>query len=135
MDIKNKSRQSRGFYGMTAATIFCIIFSGIYNQLGHGVSSPYMNYMFLFPFVLGTGFYGILSLIPTKINLPGFSFNTYNSGVATLTIWSMLKGIFEIAGTSSPYTAVYEVSGSMMLITGVITYLIFLSNRNSKRHI
>lgn len=107
---------------MTIATGVCFLFAMIYNQFGHGVQSVYMNYMFLCPLILGMMFYGFILLVPKAKNISRFSFNLYNSGIATLTVGSMLKGIFQIAGTASEFVLVYGILGSIMVATGFITY-------------
>lgn len=128
--IKEKTSLVKGFYGMTIATVFCVLFAVTYNHFGHGVQSFYMTYMFLCPLILGMMFYGAILLISKAKNISRFSFNIYNSGVATLTIGSMLMGIFEIAGTASEYIIAYGGLGSAMIIIGFITYIL-----NDLRHV
>ncbi|WP_312648783.1 hypothetical protein [Aminipila sp.] len=129
LDIKEKTNLIKGFYGMTIATVFCVLFAVTYNHFGHGVQSFYMTYMFLCPLILGMMFYGAILFIPKAKNISRISFNIYNSGVATLTIGSMLMGIFEIAGTASEYVIAYGVLGSTMLAIGFTTYFL-----NDLRH-
>ncbi len=105
---------------MLVTTLCCIIFAMIYNHFGHGVYSFYMTYMFLLPLVLGGGVYGLMLILPQIKEVSRLPFNLYNSGVATLTIGSLLKGIFEIAGTSSPYVVVYWLVGTLMIVFSVL---------------
>ncbi|MHC1722699.1 MAG: hypothetical protein AB9836_05790 [Aminipila sp.] len=83
-----------------------------------------MSYMFLCPLILGMLFYGAFILVPKSKDISRFSFNLYNSGVATLTLGGMLMGIFQIAGTDSHYVIVYGILGGIMLATGVATYFL-----------
>lgn len=125
LDTKRKINLIKGFYGTTIATGFCFLFAVIYNQFGHGVKSVYMTYMFLCPLILGMMFYGIVLFIPKSRDMSRFTFNLYNSGIATLTIGSMLKGIFEIAGTASKLVNVYGILGSILMAIGFITYFTY----------
>lgn len=92
----------------------------IYNHFGHGVYSAYMTYMFLFPLILGGGIYGLILILPMTKEISRLTFNLYNSGIATLTVGSLLKGIFEIAGTSSPYVVVYWLVGTIMVVCSML---------------
>ena len=95
-------------------TIFTFIFDKVYGIFGHGVTSPYMTYMFLYPLLGGALFYGIIMLlIPSIVNKKRYRFfyNIYNSGIAVLTVGSFLRGIMEIAGTSSTYLMAYTLVG------------------------
>lgn len=117
---KGKQRVRKGLIGMLITTLFCILFAMIYNHFGHGVYSAYMTYMFLFPLILGGGIYGLILILPMTKEISRFSFNLYNSGIATLTVGSLLKGIFEIAGTSSSYVVVYWLVGIIMVVYSML---------------
>lgn len=95
-------------------TIFTFIFDKVYGIFGHGVTSPYMTYMFLYPLLGSVLFYGIIMLlIPSIVNKKRYRFfyNIYNSGIAVLTVGSFLRGIMEIAGTFSTYLMAYTLVG------------------------
>lgn len=95
-------------------TIFTFIFDKVYGIFGHGVTSPYMTYMFLYPLLGGALFYGIIMLlIPSIVNKKRYRFfyNIYNSGIAVLTVGSFLRGIMEITGTFSTYLMAYTLVG------------------------
>lgn len=109
------------------ATVFCFIFFLIYNQFSHGVHSPFMTFLFVWPLVLG--------LMPAAIRVKflkpeknGFwAANLYHSGVATLTVSSALKGILDIAGTTSDYQLYLMMAGFVLLIAGIV--LLRIENR------
>lgn len=97
-------------------SILTIIFDRIYAMFSHGVSSSCMNFMFLYPLIGSALIYFPLKNLKFK-NLR-LSFNFYNTGLAILTIGSLLRGIFQIAGTSSDYTIYYSILGwSLTLIS------------------
>ena len=47
-------------------TIFTFIFNKVYGIFGHGVTSPYMTYMFLYPLVGGVLFLWNCYVVHTK---------------------------------------------------------------------
>ena len=106
-----------------AVSLFCIIFSLIYASQSHSVHSNYMTFMFLYPLVGGTIIYLMIGAI-SKARLPErFVVNIYNSGIAALTVGSMLRGILDIAGTSSPYQPTFVIVGMLMVFVGAVCYV------------
>lgn len=124
---QKKSRQaSKTIIVYIVITSFCIAFNNIYALYGHGVSSDSMTYMFLFPLLGGVLPFLILSFSlkkPETICGYRFFYNSYHSGIALLTVKSLLYGIFEIAGTSSPYLIVFTVCGLIFLGIGLFGIL------------
>lgn len=93
---------------------FCFVVNRIYAIFGHGVSSDYMTWMFLYPLLGGSLFYLIIELFLKGIKQTSkyrLFYNIYNTGIAILTAGSFLKGILDIAGTNSPYILFYFVTG------------------------
>ena len=96
-------------------TLFCIAFNYIYSLFGHGVSSPFMSYAFVFSLVLGiVGFtvFGWLDLYNRIV------FSLYNAGIATLTVGSILRGIIDIAGADTTYPVFYFLVGTVFVAIG-----------------
>ena len=115
-----------------AVSAFCIIFNKIYGLYGHGVKSAAMSLMFLYPLIGGAMAFMLLRLlVPDAANVPKYRlyYNIYNSGIAALIIGNMLKGIFDIAGTSSQYTVFYFILGWLLSAIGVIGFFV-----NSRKH-
>ena len=106
-------------------SVFCLIFYLIYNQFSHGVQSAYMTYLFAWSLVLGfppcAALYIISRLRKSTIMISSISDNAYCSGVAALTVSSLLRGIFEIAGTASIYQTWLTYAGLTLIIIGIIT--------------
>ena len=101
---------------------FCFIFYLIYNVFSHGVHSPFMTYMFAWPLFLVGVPAGLLYWIDA---LPGPSLLAslfWNTGTAALTVSSLLRGIFEIAGNSSVYQHLMMIAGFIMLGIGALLY-------------
>ena len=91
-------------YAVAAAG--CALFAFIYAQFSHGVYSPFMTFMFAIPLV--GGLLPALGLHLAKgRSLPRLTRQGWALALASLTVASCLRGIFEIAGTASPYLGVY----------------------------
>ncbi len=105
-------------------TLFCALFSCVYSFFSHGVTSPSMSYLFLYPLILGV-VAGVLCM-KFKKTIPHHFFAThfYHTGVAALALSSMLRGIFEIAGTASVYQTVLMVIGILSIACGVVAFII-----------
>lgn len=102
--------------------IFCAVFFLIYDQFSHGVRSAYMTFLFMWPLVLGVLPYLCFYRIPT-IRRPGIlAENLYHSGVAALTVASLLRGIFDIAGTTSVHQQRLMLAGFVFLAAGILVY-------------
>jgi hypothetical protein len=85
-----------------------------------------MSLLFAYPLLAGALIFQSLSLfMPAADAVPRYRlwFNLYNSGVAALTAGSLLRGIFEIAGTASPYTVCFPIAGWLMIGIGAIGFL------------
>ncbi len=102
-----------------AITAFCVFFSTVYNHYGHGIHSFFMSFLFLWP-LAGAIWY---SLLPAVFSVyPGrFSKNAMNAGLATVTVGSLLQGVFEIAGTASPYVPFFFYSGVLLCLLGMLS--------------
>ncbi|MBD5512782.1 MAG: hypothetical protein HDR08_16280 [Lachnospiraceae bacterium] len=123
----SENRRKRNRIGRTAGvycgvTVFCGIFYLVYNRFSHGVHSPYMTWLFVWPLVLGV-VPGVYWKWRRNIARPGgIPLNLYHSGVAAVTVSSMLRGIFEIAGTSSVYQEWLMQAGIIMLYGAILLY-------------
>ena len=110
-----------------AASAYCVMFDRLYAMFGHGVDSAAMTLMFLYPLIGGSLAFALLWLLkPAADATPHYRlyYNLYNSGIATLTIGSLIRGVFEIAGTSSPYTLLYLIAGSLLTAVGAVGFLL-----------
>ena len=94
------SRDGKAMLSFLAASGFCLAFSLVYSLFSHGVSSPWMSGLALFPLLLGTVPYGAMALAGTH-PLDRVGFNAYNSAVAAATAGSCVLGILQIADATS----------------------------------
>ena len=99
------------------AAIGCVAFALVYAQFSHGVYSPFMTFMFAIPLV---GVLGSLVMYLANANpLPRASRQACALALASLTTASCLRGIFEIAGTDSPYLIAYIVAAALFAVVAV----------------
>ena len=132
--VSNRNRREiRSFFrNSVGASLFCLIFSIIYYRFSHGVHSPFMTCLFAWPLLLSALPAGICLLVRF---LPGpsvLSSLLWATGTAAVTVSSMLRGIFEIAGNSSVYQPYLMAAGFAFLAAGFAAYLagILISEKN-----
>lgn len=80
-----------------------------------------MTFLFAWPLVLCVIPCALLLFSP----LPGPSLISsllWNTGAAAVTVSSLLRGVFEIAGNSSIYQVMLMGAGCFLLMSGVIMY-------------
>lgn len=103
-------------YAIAAAG--CALFALIYAQFSHEVYSPFMTFMFGIPLVGGA--LPALCLALSKAQpLPRMTRQSWALALAALTVASCLRGIFDIAGTASPYLMAYPVFATICAIAAV----------------
>ncbi len=100
-------------------TLFCIVFNFVYSLFGHGVSSPYMSFAFVFSFALGVVGFSLFGLLNVNNRI---AYNLYNAGIATLTVGSILQGILDIAGADTTYPLYYFIVGTVLVAIGGLMY-------------
>ena len=100
-------------------SLFVFVFAQIYEYFSHGVYSNYMLYAFLIPF-LGLCVPSFL-LHHLEKALPANSRFLWKSGIATLTVGSIYKGVLEIYGTNGYFEFPYLFFGAALCVLAVIT--------------
>lgn len=117
------------FYHFIAASSL-LLFSVIYHQYGHGQTALIMYSAFVYPLIVSIS-YCIIFILKLSIPLQSkgyrLGYNSLNSGISTLSVACVIKGIFNIAGTNSSYLILFWISGILLTTFGaslVILYLI-----------
>ena len=106
----SKENIKKAFIIYIVTTVFCLVFFIIYNIFSHDVTSPFMTFLFAWPLLLGVLPCGILLIFKLENLYPNrITANLYNSGVAVLTVSSAMRGVFDIAGTSSIHQSILMV--------------------------
>ena len=103
-------------------SLFCLIFFLVYDQFSHEVRSPFMTFLFAWPLVLCFIPCGLLLLIPPFPGPSLISSLLWNTGAAAVTVSSLLRGVFDIAGNSSVYQTALMAMGGLLLTAGFIMY-------------
>ena len=109
------------------SSAFCLLIFLVYNIFSHGVLSFFMTFLFLWPLLLGVfpAFLLFLHMKNKRVFLRScVPLRLWRSGVAAITMASLLRGVFEIAGTDSIHTAVLFAAGLGFLAVGVICMLV-----------
>ncbi|MBR7032244.1 MAG: hypothetical protein IKI03_01250 [Clostridia bacterium] len=121
----------RNLLGNIAGTVFLALFGAIYEAFSHEVYSYFMIYAFAIPLMLGV-FPFTLLLISEKY--PGkAALNLWNSGIATLSVGCVFRGVLEIYGTTNAMIIVYPVAGSLLLTAGLIIGIAGIQKNNEKK--
>ena len=104
-----------------AETVVFALFGGIYEIFSHQVYSYYMIYAFAIPLLLGVLVYAVFLFYD---RCPGrVARNLWNSGVATLGVGCVFRGVLDIYGTTNALIIVYPVAGALLLASGFIAAL------------
>ena len=103
-------------------TIFTAVFGAIYEHFSFGVYSYYMLYAFAIPLLLGALPYTLAAFRGGRTpQLRGTRF--WTAGIITLTLGSVMQGVFAIAGYSNRLITVYLIAGALLLAIGLIAAL------------
>lgn len=104
-------------------SVFCALFGAVYEIYSHEVYSFYMIFAFVFPLIGGALPFLILALTDKQGNPGTVARNLYHSGIATLTVGSIVRGVLEIYGTTNRLTSYYWPIGFAFCLLGVVIYL------------
>ena len=114
-----------------AISLFLILFNFIYSIFSHGVHSPYMQYVFLVPLILGT----VVLMVVLFLPFPSFITSTlWRMGIATLVSGFLLRGVFDIYGTEVPYIIFYLYAGIALLASSLILYMYMIISPHHHLH-
>ena len=100
------------------AALGCAAFALVYAQCSHGVHSPFMTFMFAIPLVGGAAI-AVGSSI-AHVDLPRGTRQAWALAIASLTVASCLRGVFDIAGTASPLLVVYLIAAGAFAVSGIV---------------
>lgn len=116
-DVSRKALKTAFVYLLVS--LFCALFGAVYERFSHEVYSFYMIYAFVFPLAGGTLPFLAISLFRKRY--PGaVARNLYHSGIATLTVGSIVQGILDIYGTTNRLTGLYWIVGAILVISGIV---------------
>ena len=104
-------------------SLFCALFGAVYERFSHGVYSFYMIYAFAFSLAGGTLPFFVLHLLRTGRYPGALARNLYHSGIATLTVGSIVRGVLEIYGTTNVLAGYYWIAGGALWLAGVAAHV------------
>ena len=120
----NAKRASKTAFVYLLISLFCVLFGAVYELYSHEVYSFYMIYAFAFPLAGGTLPFCILNLLQVKKYPNALARNLFHSGIAALTVGSIIRGVLDIYGTTNALSSYYWLVGTTLLIAGAITYFV-----------
>ena len=101
------------------ASLFCVLFGMVYEIFSHEVYSYYMIYAFAFPLVGGTLPFQFIAVIGIKRFPHRFAGKLYHSGIAALTVGSIVRGVLDIYGTTNALADYYWIIGVFGVLFGI----------------
>ena len=75
-----------------------------------------------FPFLGGLLAVELLRFVPAICHPGRLSINVYNSGIATLTLGSLMRGVLDIYGTSNDLVRYYAIVGILLFVAGLVAW-------------
>lgn len=124
-DIDILRNASKTAFTYLLCSLFCVLFGAVYEIFSHEVYSFYMIYAFVFPLAGG-----VLPFLAASLFRPGrypgiVARNLYHSGIASLTVGSIMQGILDIYGTTNGLVRTYWYAGILFIIAGIAIMFIF----------
>lgn len=122
----------RVVYAYALAALALVLANALYAQFSHGVRSDAMAWAFLYPLLGGfLPFALLLMLYPAIAGIGTYRLcvNLHGAGIATLAASAFLRGVMEIAGTTSPYPSALALIGWIFVGCSVVALLITLFTR------
>ena len=120
IDIQHKAAKTAFAYLLIS--LFCALFGAVYEMYSHGVYSFYMIYAFAFPLAGGTLPFSVFSLLHNPKYPGAVSRNLYHSGIATVTVGCIVRGVLDIYGTTNRLTEIYWYAGVSLIGVGIVIY-------------
>lgn len=122
----SRRRMKRSMIVGASLTLFCIVFTVIYEQFSHGAVSSYMRSMFWMPLV-GCTLPALLCFFTPLHRFVGrMAFNLWNSGLAVWVVGCLFRGIVNISGRYTSLDTPYWVIGWIFLGLAILSEIIFL---------
>ena len=99
------------------ATALCALFGAVYELFSHEVYSYCMIYAFIFPLLLGAAPFFLRHRAGLPFPAPAAA-DCVHCGVAAVTMGSLMAGVMEIYGTTSPLIKWYFIAGVPLTLIG-----------------
>lgn len=122
LDIDIQRRAAKTAFVYLLVGLFCAFFGAVYEVFSHEVYSFFMIYAFAFPLAGGTLPFLVISLFRFKKYPGAVAGNLYHSGIATLTVGSIIQGVLDIYGTTNGLTRLYWYMGAILVVAGIVSF-------------
>lgn len=140
-------RKRKNLIWYLEASALCAALSLVYGRFSHGIRSPWMSLLFLWPLLLGAvpaalDIFGLLpgsrptegrKRTPEKRRLERVGRRLHRFGIEAQICASLLNGIFEIAGTDSVYPDVLLGFGAALIAAGFILYVVSQIDKTERK--
>ena len=103
-------------------TVFLALFGAVYEHFSHAVYSYYMIYAFALPLIPGALLWCAMALQPRRGLCEGAA-RLWDSGVLTLAVGSVFRGVLDIYGTTNRLVIVYPILGGALLAAGAVWWV------------
>ena len=122
----SRLRAKRAAIVGASLTLFCVVFTIIYEYFSHNAASNYMRAMFLMPLV-GVAIPAVIGYVtPLHRCLGRAAFNLWNSGMATWTVGCLFRGIVNISGRHTSLDRPYWAIGWIFLALALIFEILYM---------
>ena len=121
-DAKARSSAKTAFVYLLIS-LFLVLFGAVYEVYSHEVYSFYMLYAFAFPLTGGALLFSAIHLFRPEWYPKAWPRRFYHSGIATLTVGSVIQGVLEIYGTTNSLTQWYWIVGAWLIVLSIISSL------------
>ena len=118
LDIKDLKKENNYILGFS---IFILVFGIIYEMFSHGVISYFMIFAFTIPLM---NYILNLIIMHNNIKIIKISKNLFSSSILTFTLYSILKGILDIYGTTNSLINIYLAVGILLLVISIFINLL-----------
>jgi hypothetical protein len=108
---------------------YCGLFTIVYYQFSHSMTTPYLTYLFVYPLVLDL-YYWILVI--AKKGTIDWADLFLGGGLASLVIWAQLEGIYYIAEASNSWTVLFLILAILLVFAGFVVGVALRVARNEK---
>lgn len=106
-----------------AVAVFAVIFNIVYTVFGYGETSPFMQFMFAAPLIGGAIPAIILAATRRDGAVSRAAFNLWNSGIATVTVGCLVRGIINISGRFTDFDVYYWIAGGALIAAAIAVQL------------
>lgn len=120
---QNSRRLQKHLIGSIIAALFCALFAAVYEAFSFGVYSYFMLFAFVLP-LLGCALPYSIIVFRDRAFPGALALRLWDSGIAALTVGSIIQGVIEIYGTTNHLVIIYLISGVLFCISGAAAWLI-----------